>query len=114
MSDTDPIEIDPDILDLLPVFHRNRTADVKRAREHLHAAQFENLRRIGHAMAGSGASYGFAEISELGRALEAAAMRDDAEACSMLVDRVEALLATVDIVVEGDVVKLADWVATVP
>ena len=48
-----------DIADLIPVFMKNRHKELEALRVALAAADFEQLRQLGHRMKGVGNSYGF-------------------------------------------------------
>jgi HPt (histidine-containing phosphotransfer) domain-containing protein len=82
MNTNEPIlvTIDKDMQDLVPLFIKQREADITSLTNAIAASDHETMRRIGHSLAGAGASYGFQRVSEIGAALEAAAkLRDDAE-----------------------------------
>ena len=56
-----------DLEDLIPVFMSNRKKELDTLRVALAAADFEQLRQLGHRMKGVGNSYGFAHVSTLGK-----------------------------------------------
>jgi HPt (histidine-containing phosphotransfer) domain-containing protein len=62
--------VDKDLEDLVPVFMKNRRKEVESLKVALAAADFEQLRQLGHRMKGVGNSYGFERVSELGRMIE--------------------------------------------
>ena len=74
------IFIDPELWDLVPGYLERRRFDVATLREALDADDLITLRKLGHNLRGSGAGYGFARISELGRSLEQAACEGDSDA----------------------------------
>jgi HPt (histidine-containing phosphotransfer) domain-containing protein len=78
---------------LLPRFLEHRRGDVTTIRTALTTGDFETIRRIGHNMAGNGVSYGFAEISAMGRRLEAEADARDANAVREELAELETFLA---------------------
>jgi HPt (histidine-containing phosphotransfer) domain-containing protein len=51
--------VQKDLEDLIPVFMRNRHKELDSLRAALAAADFEQLRQLGHRMKGVGNSYGF-------------------------------------------------------
>ena len=56
---------------------------------------FAAIRKTGHNLKGTGAAYGFAEISDIGRSLEAAAKNGDAGAIEVLLDQIDGYLGIV-------------------
>ena len=69
------VEIDPELADLIPGYLSARRAEIPRLEEALHRQDFDLIESLGHKMRGTGASYGFSNLSELGLALEEAAQR---------------------------------------
>ncbi len=76
----------PEILRLTSEYLVHRRSDVEAINVGILGNDFELVCRLGHRMKGTGAAYGFPEISQIGRALECAgAARDDEEAeCAVL------------------------------
>ena len=66
-----------DIADLIPVFMKNRHKELDALRVALAAADFEQLRQLGHRMKGVGNSYGFNHVSTLGKSIEDGAKSGD-------------------------------------
>jgi HPt (histidine-containing phosphotransfer) domain-containing protein len=66
-----------DLEDLIPVFLKNRHKEVDTLRVALAAADFEQLRQLGHRMKGVGNSYGFDHVSTLGKYIEDGARSGD-------------------------------------
>ncbi len=58
-------------------FLANRETDVSRLKELVAAAAWDEARIIGHNLKGTGRAFGFADISEIGAALEQAALGRD-------------------------------------
>ncbi|MBI5076227.1 MAG: response regulator [Nitrospirae bacterium] len=77
--ESDVVEIDPDIAELVPGFLNNRKADTEKIRKLLEQENFGEIRVIGHSMAGSAGGYGFPEIGKMGKAIEAAALTSRTE-----------------------------------
>jgi CheY-like chemotaxis protein/HPt (histidine-containing phosphotransfer) domain-containing protein len=77
---------DPDTAPLVPGFLQNRREDVDAIRTLIDAADFGRVQALGHKMKGTGKSYGFAEISRIGAAIELAAHQNDAIALERLVN----------------------------
>jgi signal transduction histidine kinase/DNA-binding NarL/FixJ family response regulator len=59
--------------DLVPNYLDKRRKDLPKFTEALAAGDFESLRRLGHNLKGSGGSYGFQALTEIGAAIEASA-----------------------------------------
>jgi HPt (histidine-containing phosphotransfer) domain-containing protein len=71
------VVVDKELEDLVPVFMKNRRKEVESLRAALAAADFEQLRQLGHRMKGVGNSYGFARVSDFGRMIEDGARSGD-------------------------------------
>ena len=67
------VSLDKDMQDLVTLFMKQRESDIASLSSALAEGNYEALRKIGHSLAGAGASYGFPRISEIGMTLEAAA-----------------------------------------
>jgi len=71
------IKVAKDLQDLIPVFLGNRKKELGTLRSALAAADFEQLRQLGHRMRGVGESYGFGHVSLIGERIEEGARRGD-------------------------------------
>jgi HPt (histidine-containing phosphotransfer) domain-containing protein len=69
--------IDPLLQDLIPGFIDKRRQDLPKFAEALAAADYETVRKLGHNLKGTGASYGFDLLSEFGAQIEEAAKLQD-------------------------------------
>jgi len=76
MTDTIKVTIDADLKEIIPGYLDNRQQDIRAIKEALIAKDYETIRLIGHTMKGSGASYGFDMISDIGRSIEEAAIAE--------------------------------------
>jgi len=94
------VTIDEDLADLIPGFLENRRKDVNQVRQALKAGDFETVREIGHGMKGVGGGYGFDAITDMGAALESAAINRDDDRVQEQTDRLAAYLDSIDIVYE--------------
>lgn len=74
------VKVPKDLEDLVPMFMLNRKKEIENLRAALAASNFEEMRQIGHRMKGSGRSYGFAAISEIGKRIEEGARGSDGAA----------------------------------
>ena len=73
------VKVDARLRAAIPGYLKNRRSDVTRIEKALAASDFASIRELGHKMSGSGGGYGFAAITEIGSAIEAAAKAGDAE-----------------------------------
>jgi HPt (histidine-containing phosphotransfer) domain-containing protein len=71
------VTVAKDLEDLIPGFMRNRNKELETLKVALAAADFEQLRQLGHRMKGVGNSYGFAQVSVLGQEIEDGARSGD-------------------------------------
>lgn len=71
------VVVDADLADLIPGYLDKRRQDIGKIEEALNRGDMEAVRIIGHSMAGSGGSYGFDEITRLGRTMEKAAKENE-------------------------------------
>jgi len=92
----DPSLVHPKLAARVPAFLKKRRQDIITMLDCLARGDFETVTRLGHSMRGSGASFGFQAITDIGAALEQEAASADAEASrkwvselSMCLDRVE-------------------------
>jgi HPt (histidine-containing phosphotransfer) domain-containing protein len=78
MSDRVIVEVDEDLSDLIPGFLARKRAEVASIFDAVARRDYEAIGRIAHRIKGEGGSYGFEEMSEIGRSLEhIATVRDD-------------------------------------
>jgi HPt (histidine-containing phosphotransfer) domain-containing protein len=92
------VHIDPEIADLIPVFFENRHKDIKTIGEALTQGDFETIKIIGHNMKGSGGSYGFDAISDIGKSLEQTAITQDTVGIKKYLQDLSAYLDGVEMV----------------
>ena len=94
--DDDAVRLDPEVAPLIPAFLENRRADANRLHGLIDDGAWPVIQAMGHKMKGTGRGYGFARISEIGRALEDAGREKDtgharaaADALAAYLDRVQ-------------------------
>src|SRR6185503_9552129 len=90
-----------DLEDLIPVFMNNRKKELDTLRVALAAADFEQLRQLGHRMKGVGHSYGFDHVSTLGKHIEDGARSGDRASLDARIREYADYLARVQISYEG-------------
>lgn len=64
------VRVDSELRELIPGFMENRRRELEMLRADLADRRFDAVRKVGHTLAGVGASYGFDDISRIGRELE--------------------------------------------
>ena len=89
-----------DLEDLIPVFMSNRKKELDALRVAFAAADFEQLRQLGHRMKGVGNSYGFARVSDLGKHLEDGARSGDRASLEAVITEYSEYLSKVQITYE--------------
>jgi signal transduction histidine kinase/CheY-like chemotaxis protein/HPt (histidine-containing phosphotransfer) domain-containing protein len=89
------VTIDSRVRALAVRFLSNCGRDLQRLRAALDGSDFAATRAIGHALGGAGGSYGFDEITRIGRAIEEQSKRGDATGVSGLVGQLEDYLSRV-------------------
>lgn len=83
----------PELANLRIGYLEKRGAELDRLEFALEAGEYETLATSGHNLKGTGAAYGFGELTDLGRALEAAAKSEDEAALSDLLGRMQAYVS---------------------
>ncbi|HUR00388.1 MAG TPA: response regulator [Gemmatimonadaceae bacterium] len=77
-------EIDEDIAELIPAYLESVKESAERLSALLLEKNFSAIKRVGHQLKGSGAGYGFDELTRMGRRIESAAGKKDYVAVAML------------------------------
>ena len=78
------ISVSEDIIDLVPRFMDNRRKDVESIHKALEVGDYETVRGLGHAIKGSGGTFGFDEATEIGIRIEDAAKARNADVIRQL------------------------------
>lgn len=86
------VEIDSELEPIVPEFLENRKKDCLTILTLLDTDSFSEIRTLGHRMKGAGGSYGFDEISEIGEAIEDAALNGDKSIIKNCISRLAAYL----------------------
>lgn len=90
-----PVEVDPDLMDLVPHFLENRRNEVETLRSAVRAKDTEAIGDVAHRMKGLG-GYGFDYITEVGIALERIARSGNLEAATPWIDGLADYLARIE------------------
>jgi hypothetical protein len=70
--------VDARLRAVVPGYLESRRRDVRSILEALERSDYPIIREMGHKMTGTGSSYGFSRITQIGAALESAAMENNA------------------------------------
>lgn len=90
------VQVDPEIADLIPGYLEARQGDLVQLHQALNTGDWEVARRLGHTIKGTGGSYGFSRLTEVGGALETAALEADASAFTRHLAELEDYLARIE------------------
>jgi CheY-like chemotaxis protein len=85
----------PGLADLRIGYLDHRRAELSSLEAALKNGDFATLRRAGHNLKGMGAAYGFAELTDIGKAIEAAAKNDDGAVIEVLLDQIDSYTTVV-------------------
>jgi HPt (histidine-containing phosphotransfer) domain-containing protein len=94
------VTVAKDLEDLIPTFMKNRHKELETLRAALAAGDMEQLRQLGHRMKGVGTSYGFEQVSVLGKLIEDSAKATDRAGLEAHIAEYTGYLARVKIVYE--------------
>ena len=83
-----------------PRYLQSKREDVEKLRKALEEREYEAIHALGHSMKGSGGSYGFHEITEIGMRLVTTAKMQDADTLQALIDDLSCYLDNVDVYYE--------------
>jgi signal transduction histidine kinase/CheY-like chemotaxis protein len=95
-TDAIPVQVDERLRNLVARFLANCARDLAQLRAALEGGDLGATRKIGHSLGGAGGSYGFEEITRLGRAIEERSLRGDAQSVGSLAAQLEDYLARVE------------------
>jgi CheY-like chemotaxis protein len=93
-----PIHIPDGLEDLVPNYLASRREEIPELAKMLAAGDFERLRILAHNLKGTGQSYGFSDLTRLGRALEESAQNEDGHAVRGLLNQLGDYLDRVQLV----------------
>ncbi len=92
------VEVEPDLIDLIPDFLSRKRADLQTLTGALDRGDFTTIAALGHKIKGEGGSFGFDVLSDIGAALEATAKKGDRESSRELVTDLSEYLQKIDVV----------------
>lgn len=91
------LTLDADLEPLIPGYLERRHDDIAELQAAISGSNFAVIQSIGHNLKGSGAGYGFDEITELGGTLEQAGIERDVATAAAMTGRLEEYLRLLDI-----------------
>lgn len=94
------VHVDKDLEDITPDYLKNMIKDVDVLMEAVENNDFTKVRIIGHTLRGTGGGYGFDYLTELGAALEKAAIELNKEKTILLSKDLAGYLGRVRVVYE--------------
>jgi|YNPBryulayer2012_1023412.scaffolds.fasta_scaffold00263_6 HPt (histidine-containing phosphotransfer) domain-containing protein len=94
------VRIDAELQDIVPLFLENRRADVVKLTSALNAGALAEVHFIAHNLAGTGAGYGFDEISQIGYAICDAIRTGQLDSLPSLISRLAEYLDAVEVIYE--------------
>lgn len=97
VNNNDTLVISGELRDLIPLFMKTRRNEVDSLRGALASANYERIRQLAHRMRGVGNSYGFAQVSMLGKYIEECALTGDRTLLEKLISEYAGYLANVQI-----------------
>jgi HPt (histidine-containing phosphotransfer) domain-containing protein len=97
MQEKVTVHVDRDLADLVPLFLKTRDDDMANLAVGLATNDFTAMRAIGHAMKGSGGSFGFDPVTAMGDIIEKAALAGDAATIATQLAELRSYLARVEI-----------------
>ena len=89
------VDAHPRLRAVIPGYLQKRRNDTRLILMALGRSDYESIRHLGHNMSGTGASYGFPRITEIGSALEQAARQEDAAAIRSHADELSRYLEAI-------------------
>ena len=92
-ADEAAVEATAEFAALVEGYLANQRLEVDELKRALAASDFPRLRTIGHNLAGTGTSFGFPELTRLGRLLEASARAEDRDGAAAQVEAIDDCLS---------------------
>jgi len=94
-ENSDKIKIQESIKDIVPAYIENRRSDIEKIYNALEAGDISIIETLAYKMKGSGTSYGFERISQLGRQIELSAKDNDRDKIRLNVRELELFLENI-------------------
>lgn len=94
------IKVDKDLEDIMPEFLEHRRRDLEILENAVDKNEFNQVRTIGHRLAGNAPSYGLMDLGPIGDKLEEAARNKDKQTIIKLTNEYKAYIKDIKIVFE--------------
>lgn len=94
------VVVDKDLEDVIPAYLEKKREEVSILNGLASSGALEEIKRIGHKLAGSGGGYGLDRLSELGRDIEGHAASGDAVSLGADIAALADFLARLEVVYE--------------
>ena len=91
------LTLDADLEPLIPGYLQRREEDVALLNNAIASSDYATIKSTGHNLKGSGAGYGFDDITTIGSTLEQAGINQDAAAASAAITQLEQYLQSLEI-----------------
>ncbi|KAB8029066.1 Hpt domain-containing protein [Fluviispira multicolorata] len=91
------IVLDKDFEEIIPEFLIKRKTDIVIIQKALEDGDYSLVESLGHKLKGTCGSYGFKDLSEIGKKIEDAAKVRKEETIIKLIEKIENYLANIDI-----------------
>ena len=99
-SKTIVVQVDPRIGDIVDSYLEHRRQDLNSLLKALDRGEFEHIGHVAHDLVGTGASFGFEDMTQIGRCLESAVANRQTEEIKLLVEELAEYLSRVEVVYE--------------
>lgn len=91
------INIDKDLEDLVPTYLESRKKELLKLNELMAQRSFSEISSIAHKIAGNAGGYGFDELTEIGRRLEASSKAADLENSKKEIENIAQYLEDIEV-----------------
>ena len=99
-NETIVVQVNPRIGDIVDSYLEHRNKEVESLRNSLARGEFERIRHAAHDLVGTGGSFGFEDMTVIGRSLESAAANKQTDEIKILVEELAEYLSRVEVVYE--------------
>ena len=94
------VQVNPRIGDLVDSYLEHRRRDLATLLKALDRGEYEHIQQVAHDLVGTGGSFGFEDMSQIGRSLESAVVNRQTEEIKLLVEELAEYLSRVEVVYE--------------
>ncbi len=90
--------VDPDLEPIMGRYMELQFRDLNLMKNAIASGDGESVRMLGHKLKGSGASYGFNDLTEIGASMEIAGRTGDLKSAGDLAEQIHAYLENVEVI----------------